>query len=265
MNRRSARATAGRARAQVRVPQCRAGVPGTGAKPVEKKPRLKRVARPDWARWIGGMLNTESADGAGLAGPGLPQRTWNRIAEHGPLALGRPQPGERFEIHSIPRPGTWLSIAAIELRSLLGQCLNRRIEGQGTVRREIAARDGHRGPPIEDQLALHHLRPSQQAETPRPEFSRDIGYWPSGVSSLTHAHKPLPLESSRLQPIGSRCQDVLLLVGPTLRVTTHASAVDYGILQALSLRRQDPRPRNKTSTERDDQFRMLHSTGLCPR
>lgn len=45
---------------------------------------------------------------------------------------------ERLEIHYTPKHGSWLNIAEIELRVLMGQCLNRRIPDQETLAREIA-------------------------------------------------------------------------------------------------------------------------------
>jgi len=43
---------------------------------------------------------------------------------------------ERLEIHYTPKHGSWLNIAEIELRVLLGQCLNRRIPDKQTLKTE---------------------------------------------------------------------------------------------------------------------------------
>jgi hypothetical protein len=51
---------------------------------------------------------------------------------------------ERLEIHYTPNHGSWLNIAEIELSALAGQCLNRRIPDTVSMRREVAARQGHR-------------------------------------------------------------------------------------------------------------------------
>jgi len=44
---------------------------------------------------------------------------------------------ERLEIHYTPKHGSWLNIAEIELRVLLGQCLNRRIPDKQTSQKEV--------------------------------------------------------------------------------------------------------------------------------
>lgn len=46
---------------------------------------------------------------------------------------------ERLEWHPTPEHGSWLNIAEIELSVLHRQCLNRRIEDEATLAREIAA------------------------------------------------------------------------------------------------------------------------------
>lgn len=45
---------------------------------------------------------------------------------------------ERLEIHYTPKHGSWLNIAEIELRVLIGQCLNRRIPDAETLKREVS-------------------------------------------------------------------------------------------------------------------------------
>jgi len=45
---------------------------------------------------------------------------------------------ERLEIHPTPKHGSWLNIAEIELRVLMGQCLDRRIPDSETLEREIS-------------------------------------------------------------------------------------------------------------------------------
>lgn len=45
---------------------------------------------------------------------------------------------ERLEIHYTPKHGSWLNIAEIELRILIGQCLNRRIPDMQTLAYEVA-------------------------------------------------------------------------------------------------------------------------------
>ena len=53
---------------------------------------------------------------------------------------------DRFEVHYTPKHGSWLDMAEIELGILGRQCLSRRIEDVGMLRREVkaweVARDG---------------------------------------------------------------------------------------------------------------------------
>ena len=45
----------------------------------------------------------------------------------------------RFEFHHTPRHGSWLNMAEAELSVLSGQCLDRRIGDQATLKAEVAA------------------------------------------------------------------------------------------------------------------------------
>jgi hypothetical protein len=51
---------------------------------------------------------------------------------------------ERLEIHYTPKHGSWLNIAEIELSTMSGQCLNRRIPDRETLEREVAAWEAER-------------------------------------------------------------------------------------------------------------------------
>lgn len=44
---------------------------------------------------------------------------------------------ERFEVHHTPKHGSWLNVAEIELSVLARQCLDRRIESQDELLREL--------------------------------------------------------------------------------------------------------------------------------
>ena len=46
---------------------------------------------------------------------------------------------ERFEWHYTPKHGSWLNMAEMELSVLSRQCLNRRIEDQAILKREVAS------------------------------------------------------------------------------------------------------------------------------
>jgi len=51
---------------------------------------------------------------------------------------------DKFEFVYTPKHGSWLNMAEIELNVLTGQCLNRRIDSIGNVRKEVAAWQNHR-------------------------------------------------------------------------------------------------------------------------
>jgi hypothetical protein len=46
---------------------------------------------------------------------------------------------DKPEIHHMPKHGSWLNIAEIELSVLQRQCLNGRLQHQPTIEREVAA------------------------------------------------------------------------------------------------------------------------------
>lgn len=46
---------------------------------------------------------------------------------------------ERLEIHHTPKHGSWLNMAEIELSVLAGQCLDKRLENQARLEREVRA------------------------------------------------------------------------------------------------------------------------------
>ena len=46
---------------------------------------------------------------------------------------------DRLEFHPTPKHGSWLNMAETELSVLAGQCLDRRLEESGVVKREVAA------------------------------------------------------------------------------------------------------------------------------
>jgi hypothetical protein len=51
---------------------------------------------------------------------------------------------EKIEIHYTPKHGSWLNMAEIELAVLSGQCLDRRIGEEETLRQEVAAWEAER-------------------------------------------------------------------------------------------------------------------------
>jgi hypothetical protein len=99
----------------------------------------RRTAK-DWAAFIKGMLDER-----------YPQATKVRLVmdnlnTHSAASLYEAfEPEEarrlarRLEIHYTPKHGSWLNVAEIELSSLSGQCLNRRIPNIDLMRQEVAA------------------------------------------------------------------------------------------------------------------------------
>ena len=51
---------------------------------------------------------------------------------------------QRLEFHYTPKHGSWLNMAEIEFSVFSNQCLNRRIEDEETLKREIAALETER-------------------------------------------------------------------------------------------------------------------------
>ncbi len=71
---------------------------------------------------------------------------WDNLNTHVPASLYKAfAPAEarrlldRLEIHYTPKHGSWLEVAAIELRVFTKQCLNRRIADLETLRCEAKA------------------------------------------------------------------------------------------------------------------------------
>ena len=80
------------------------------------------------------------------------------------------QLAERLEIHYTPKHGSWLNIAEIELSTLCGQCLDRRIPSLAQMQRDDRGL-GWRSESTEnrDQLAIQDGGCTDQAEEPVPE------------------------------------------------------------------------------------------------
>ena len=51
---------------------------------------------------------------------------------------------QRLEFHYTPKHGSWLNMAEIEFSVFSNQCLNRRIEDEASLKREIAALETER-------------------------------------------------------------------------------------------------------------------------
>ena len=105
----------------------------------------ERRTRQDWARWIEGMLERRypEAERVVLVMDNLnPHGIESLYATYEPRHAR--QLAERLEIHYTPKHGSWLNIAEIELSTLCGQCLDRRIPSLAQMQREIEAWVGDR-------------------------------------------------------------------------------------------------------------------------
>jgi hypothetical protein len=106
----------------------------------------------------------------------------DNLNTHTPAALYTAFPAEeakriwdKLEFHSTPKHGSWLNMAEIELSVLSRQCLDRRIEDQETLRREVAAWEAERNgrgdtvdwrfTTADARIKLKHLYPSIEPVT----------------------------------------------------------------------------------------------------
>ncbi len=74
---------------------------------------------------------------------------------------------DKLEIHHTPKHGSWLNIAEIELSTMSGQCLHRRIPDRETLECEVAAWETER-PRRARELALHDRGRAREAEAALP-------------------------------------------------------------------------------------------------
>ena len=121
----------------------------------------ERRTRRDWARWIEGMPERRYLEAERVV-PVLDRRN-----THGIESLYA-----TFE----PRHARWLNIAEIELSTLCGQCLDRRVPSLARMQREIGAWVGSESTANRDQLAIQDGGCPDQAEEPLSATSSVIGY-----------------------------------------------------------------------------------------
>ena len=99
----------------------------------------ERKTKQDWARFLqniasqyqGAQKITLVMDNLNTHTPGSFYETF--LPDHAKALW------DRFEFVYTPKHGSWLNMAEIELNVLIGQCLNRRIDDIGIVRRETKA------------------------------------------------------------------------------------------------------------------------------
>ena len=96
--------------------------------------------RKDWALQIKGMLDERYPDATKV------RLVMDNLNTHSIASLYEtfePQEArrlaERLDIHYTPKHGSWLNMAEIELSTLKGQCLNRRIAEMATMQSEVTA------------------------------------------------------------------------------------------------------------------------------
>ena len=101
--------------------------------------------RRDWARFVRGLLDGRYRDAEKVV------LVMDQLNTHGPESLYEAFPPaearrivERLEIHYTPKHGSWLNGAEIELSTMNGQCLHRRIPDRETLEREGAAWEAER-------------------------------------------------------------------------------------------------------------------------
>ena len=99
----------------------------------------ERRAKLDWALQIKELLDNHypNVRKAVLVMDNLNTHTGASLYEAFPPQEAR-RLLNRLEIHYTPKHGSWLNIAEIELRVLMGQCLNRRIPDKQKLQREVA-------------------------------------------------------------------------------------------------------------------------------
>ena len=97
--------------------------------------------RKDWALQIKSLLDERYPDAKKV------RLVMDNLNTHGIASLYEafePQEArrlaERLDIHYTPKHGSWLNMAEIELSTLKGQCLNRRIADLVTMQSEVSAR-----------------------------------------------------------------------------------------------------------------------------
>ncbi len=96
--------------------------------------------RTDWANFMKGVIDDDysNAEKIVLVMDNLNTHTKSSFYEaFEPVEAKRL--ADKLEIHYTPKHGSWLNVAEIELSHLNRQCLDRRIEDQETLIKEIAA------------------------------------------------------------------------------------------------------------------------------
>ena len=96
------------------------------------------------AKGLGTLNRRNAGDALPRGGPGgarlgQPERARHRVAARNLRAPARPSAGGAAEIHYTAKREGWLNIVEIELSTLCGKCLDRRIPSLREMRDEVAA------------------------------------------------------------------------------------------------------------------------------
>jgi len=131
----------------------------------------ERRTKRDWAHCVRALVDVHYPDAECIV-LGL-----DNLNTHTPASLYEAFPpaearriAERLEIHHTPKHGSWLNMAEIELSVLSGQCLDRRMDDQATLREEVSASNRDRNAigkgidwrftTADARIKLKHLYPS---------------------------------------------------------------------------------------------------------
>jgi hypothetical protein len=105
----------------------------------------ERRTKADWARVIKDLVDVRYPDAERIV------LVLDNLNTHTPSALYEAFPpaeakrlADKLEIHYTPKHGSWLNVAEIELSTLSGQCLHRRIPDREALEREVAAWEAER-------------------------------------------------------------------------------------------------------------------------
>jgi len=105
----------------------------------------ERRTRIDWAHVIKDLVDVyyPQAERIVLVLDNLNTHTPGSLYEAFPPAEAK-RLTNKLEIHYTPKHGSWLNIAEIELSTMAGQCLDRRIPDRATLEREVAGWEAER-------------------------------------------------------------------------------------------------------------------------
>lgn len=119
-----------------------ASAPLKGKRHVEVTERKTKV---DWAKFIKRIADVWYKDAKKIT------LVMDNLATHTTAALYETYPPQeakrirdRFEFVYTPKHGSWLNMAEIELRVLMGQCLKRRIDNMKKMKSELSAWQDYR-------------------------------------------------------------------------------------------------------------------------